>query len=153
MSGAPAAGKPAQPLYFINGAVDVLLIGGLSILTLIAMYFGGFTRDVPAYVDGKGHWITNLTLLLMVVCNWPHFAASSYRLSALPHAVERSAISDDGAGRAVGRVVVCLGRVLGTARRRSAFRVAIPDLVSLSLQRADHRRDVDLFSPGRHSHR
>ena len=89
MSGAPAAGKPAQPLYFINGAVDVLLIGGLSILTLIAMYFGGFTRDVTAYVDGKGHWITNLTLLLMVVCNWPHFAASSYRLYHTPSNVRQ----------------------------------------------------------------
>ncbi|MFO0936677.1 MAG: hypothetical protein U0798_09220 [Gemmataceae bacterium] len=81
MSAAPAASKPAQPLYFINGPVDFLLIGGLSIITLIAFYVSDLAK-IDAYdkTTGKAHIVTTITLWLMVVCNWPHFAASSYRL-------------------------------------------------------------------------
>ena len=80
MSVAAPAGKP-QPLYFVNGPVDYLLIGGMSILTLAAFSLAGFSRTtVLPNSPGQVHWLIGLTGVLLWVTNWPHFAASSYRL-------------------------------------------------------------------------
>jgi hypothetical protein len=74
----PAAPPPSstaqrqQPLYFINGPMDYLLIGGLSVLAYFALYF---------FHDGqRSSLVVALAAQLMWVCNWPHFSATSYRL-------------------------------------------------------------------------
>jgi hypothetical protein len=71
----PAAHARPQPLYFINGPADFLLAGGLSILTFAAFYFflGNSHKGRSGSVIGLGQQ-------LLWVCNWPHFAATSYRL-------------------------------------------------------------------------
>ncbi len=68
---APAAADPKR-LYFISAPVDFLLIGGLSIavfLLLRAFYVGDRTNSVITFA-----------VQLAWVVNWPHFAATSYRL-------------------------------------------------------------------------
>ncbi|MBI4349144.1 MAG: hypothetical protein HY553_20065 [Elusimicrobia bacterium] len=62
----------AQALYFVNAPVDFLLIGGLSIaafLYLRLFYSGERTGD-----------ILTLALQLSWIGNWPHAAATNYRL-------------------------------------------------------------------------
>jgi hypothetical protein len=74
-SPAAAAEAPAadpKRLYFISGPVDFLLIGGLSIVTFLmlrAFYTGDRT-------DG----VITLALQFAWIVNWPHFAATSYRI-------------------------------------------------------------------------
>jgi hypothetical protein len=59
-------------LYFINAPVDFALIGGVSVLTFALMWlFHGSERTA---------FITSLATVLLWLCNWPHFSASSYRL-------------------------------------------------------------------------
>ena len=68
---APSAVDPKR-LYFISARVDFLLIGGLSIaafLLLRAFYVGDRTNSA-----------ITLAVQLAWVVNWPHFAATSYRL-------------------------------------------------------------------------
>ena len=63
--------RPSSP-YFVNPAVDVLFIGGLSIATAVAFWgmgAAGMSLPGPGLVYGLA-WIIN----------WPHFSASSYRL-------------------------------------------------------------------------
>ena len=76
-SSAAPAGAPArpQPLYFINGPADFLLVGGLSILAFAVLYFTGGEAH-----QGRSGAIITLGQQLLWVCNWPHFAATSYRL-------------------------------------------------------------------------
>ncbi len=64
--------QPQQPLYFVNGAVDFLLIGGASLLVflLLRSFHSGDRTEV----------IYGTAATLSWVCNWPHFAATSYRL-------------------------------------------------------------------------
>jgi hypothetical protein len=59
------------PLYFVNAPVDFALIGGCSIAAYLALHL------VPA--EGTAQ-LPILVALLARVCNWPHFAATSYRL-------------------------------------------------------------------------
>jgi hypothetical protein len=74
-------GKSAQPLYFFNAPIDYLWVGGLSILTLVALHFSGFVRETRLESTAENaHWLVALSWYLMWVVNWPHFAASSYRL-------------------------------------------------------------------------
>lgn len=59
-------------VYFVNAGVDVAAIGGLSIAAAIgalAMARAGMSVDATTLVIALG-WIVN----------WPHFAATSYRL-------------------------------------------------------------------------
>jgi hypothetical protein len=66
------ATTPAPPLYFVNALVDHGLIGGVSLVTfaLLSLFHSG--ARTPAT------WTTAAALAWVV--NWPHFAATSYRL-------------------------------------------------------------------------
>jgi hypothetical protein len=65
---APGGTRPA--LYFVNAPVDVALIGGCSIAAWAAIaWLPGANADLPV-----------LVAVLARLCNWPHFAATSYRL-------------------------------------------------------------------------
>ena len=68
---APAA-RPVRPapLYFVNAPVDYALIGGASAVAYLAIGLCG---------DGRGV-LAGAVAILAPLCNWPHFAASSYRL-------------------------------------------------------------------------
>jgi hypothetical protein len=81
MSSDARAAKPAPPLYFFNAPIDFLWVGGLSILTLTLLHFSGFTRTtVLLNTHESQHWLVATAWYLMWIVNWPHFAASSYRL-------------------------------------------------------------------------
>jgi hypothetical protein len=70
----PASAAPSSkpPLYFINAPVDYAMIGGLSIVTfLLLRTFYSSQRTDPVIL---------LATQLVWICNWPHFAATSYRL-------------------------------------------------------------------------
>jgi hypothetical protein len=74
----PPAAAPAVPpvdpnrLYFINGPVDFLLIGGLSIATFIMLR--------AFYTGDRTNAVITLALQFAWIVNWPHFAATSYRI-------------------------------------------------------------------------
>jgi hypothetical protein len=67
-----AAAPPAPRLYFVNAPVDYAVIGGASILAFVLMYF--------FYTADRTPVVMTLAAQLLWLCNWPHFAASSYRL-------------------------------------------------------------------------
>ncbi len=70
----PVSIKPAPHLYFVNAPVDFALIGGASILTfaLIAL--------LSTAGSEQALWFWAIAAALTWVCNYPHFAATSYRL-------------------------------------------------------------------------
>jgi hypothetical protein len=59
-----------QSLYFVHPIVDLLMMGGLSIAAL-----GAF-----AVFDWPREDLFRLSFALLLLCNYPHFAATSYRL-------------------------------------------------------------------------
>jgi hypothetical protein len=62
----------AKKLYFINAFVDFMLVGGASIAAFMLLrHFHTGDRTPAVYTLGAQ---------LMWVCNWPHFAATNYRL-------------------------------------------------------------------------
>jgi hypothetical protein len=73
---AAAPGTPPLPdrrgIYFVNGWVDVALVGGLSVLAGLILWG----------LDARGHPdpVPGLAFFLGWLVNWPHFSASSYRL-------------------------------------------------------------------------
>jgi hypothetical protein len=72
VNAAPA--RPAPHLYFVNPLVDFACIGGASILTfavLAAVYRAGAVQAT---------WVWTAAAVLTWVCNYPHFAATNYRL-------------------------------------------------------------------------
>ncbi|MCW8132166.1 MAG: hypothetical protein KIS92_17600 [Planctomycetota bacterium] len=80
--GAPASGEaaaaasPAKPgarkVCFIHPVVDFLLAGGASIVVFVLL------RNFHSGVRSEA--VYTLSAQLMWVCNWPHFAATSFRL-------------------------------------------------------------------------
>lgn len=69
---APALKPGARNLYFIHPVADFLLVGGASIIVYFLMKnFHSGNRTETIYT---------LSAKLMWVCNWPHFAATSFRL-------------------------------------------------------------------------
>ncbi|MFT3883537.1 MAG: hypothetical protein QM703_28280 [Gemmatales bacterium] len=68
----PPVVKPQQHLYFVNAPVDYLIIGLGSILTFLALLAVFGTEAVPLASTIAG-W-------LVYVVNYPHFAATNYRL-------------------------------------------------------------------------
>ena len=68
-----APDPPPRPLYFINAVTDYALVGGISIVTsvlLYSLYRTGAANEQVIFITSQLAWM----------CNWPHFAASSYRL-------------------------------------------------------------------------
>ncbi|HJT79048.1 MAG TPA: hypothetical protein VJ739_17765 [Gemmataceae bacterium] len=63
---------PQPRLYFVNAAVDCALIGGASLLTFVLLRLLYTADRTPAVIT--------LGAQLLWLGNWPHFAASSYRL-------------------------------------------------------------------------
>src|SRR5262245_50406673 len=68
MSGS-VADRDRQPIYFVHPLVDLLMMGGLSILLLGVFAVWDFHEVVLP-----------LAFALSIVCNYPHFAATSQRL-------------------------------------------------------------------------
>src|SRR4051812_33620975 len=71
-AGNPASPKVPIPLYFINAPLDYALVGLLSIIAFTILYSADKTERTA--------FIVLLAAKLAWVCNWPHFAATSYRL-------------------------------------------------------------------------
>ena len=71
------------PRYFVNLWVDSMFLGGFSILFFVYVRFG---IEVLGHNDGAddttflGNSARRWAFLLFWVLNWPHFAATSYRL-------------------------------------------------------------------------
>jgi hypothetical protein len=59
-------------VYFVNAWVDVAMIGGLSILTLLLLRLLHGAERTPA--------IYTISTVLLWIGNWPHFSATNYRL-------------------------------------------------------------------------
>jgi hypothetical protein len=81
MSTPPATGvaaQPPRPQFFVNGPIDFLFVGGFSMLLYAVVALGEplqYSRlweNLPSLLP--------LAYLLLWVCNYPHFAASTYRL-------------------------------------------------------------------------
>jgi hypothetical protein len=68
---AVAVKKPPH-LYFVNGFIDYTLIGAASIVTFFLLR-SFYTREQTPEV-------VSIAYVLTWICNWPHFAATSYRL-------------------------------------------------------------------------
>lgn len=63
---------PPSRLYFVSAPVDLALIGGLSIVCFVVLRL--------AFPGGSTPELNRTAVLLLWVVNWPHFAATSYRL-------------------------------------------------------------------------
>ncbi len=59
-------------LYFVNGPVDFLFIGGASVITFVLMAMFYPAERTPEVIS--------MAVLLMWIINWPHFSMSTYRL-------------------------------------------------------------------------
>ncbi|MCB9254256.1 MAG: hypothetical protein H6617_06200 [Bdellovibrionaceae bacterium] len=62
----------AASLYFVNAPIDFLFIGGLSLLSFAIFNLSGDAISYDSVIAGS--------LFLLWIGNWPHFAASNYRL-------------------------------------------------------------------------
>lgn len=71
-SAAPAGSSPAPRLYFVNAWVDFLVIGGFS-----ALLFAAF---LPLRGKLALPYLLQTAAFLWWLGNWPHFAATSWRL-------------------------------------------------------------------------
>lgn len=75
-SGATNTLRGPKP-YYVNGWVDGLFIGGGSILCFLIMRYGA---DYGGWSTGRTTTVINFGIWLSWAVNWPHFAATSYRL-------------------------------------------------------------------------
>jgi hypothetical protein len=90
----------ARSLYFVNWWIDTLIIGGLSMLTWVALL--GFYH--PA--DTKP--ILWFALVLSLVVNYPHFSATVYRLYQSPDNIRQFPVT------AWGVPLIILGAVVAS---------------------------------------
>src|SRR6476619_3839891 len=76
------ADKNPRDVYFVNPVVDVLVAGGgLSILFYVVLALVGYA-PYP-FKEGGGlrpEWGITIAGALSWVINWPHFAATNFRL-------------------------------------------------------------------------
>ena len=72
MSAFSAEAQGQRSLYFVNGWIDGLLIGGISILLFLAVKFAHLGEGTVNFAG--------LAAALVWVVNWPHFSATNYRL-------------------------------------------------------------------------
>lgn len=63
--------------YYVNGWVDGLFMGGASTLCFLIMRYGA---DYGGWSTGRTTMVINFGIWLSWVVNWPHFAATGYRL-------------------------------------------------------------------------
>jgi hypothetical protein len=98
----------SRPLYFVNGWLDLAVIGGLSIavFAVARIFFGG-----PASRE-----IGQAAAVLSVFVNYPHFSATLYRLYENPDNVRRFPLT------AIALPVLLIGAI--------AASLAWPDLVA-----------------------
>jgi hypothetical protein len=68
----PVQISPVGSRYFVNAPVDFLLIGGASIALYVAL------KVSPSLASSAS--LGSLAATLVWVCNYPHFASSSFRL-------------------------------------------------------------------------
>ncbi len=66
----PRASSGGPALYFVSGPVDWAIAGGASVVAYALLGWWG---------DGRG-MLPAAVAVLAPLCNWPHFAASTYRL-------------------------------------------------------------------------
>jgi hypothetical protein len=71
--GEPPMKPVPQPLYFVDWRLDGTMIGGLSILTFVALTLVAGGSEVPQS-------IVKLAAVLAIFVNYPHFSATVYRL-------------------------------------------------------------------------
>jgi hypothetical protein len=72
--------KDARDVYFVSPLADVLVAGGgLSVIVFVIMVLCGY---VPGTTKGtfRAEWAISIAFSLQMVVNWPHFAATSFRL-------------------------------------------------------------------------
>jgi hypothetical protein len=69
---ASGAEVPRSNRYFVNAPVDALFIGGASVVLYLAL------RVSPSMASSAS--LGSLAATLVWVCNYPHFASSSFRL-------------------------------------------------------------------------
>ena len=79
---ANASSKAAAPTdgprpYYVNFWVDALFIGVGSIMCFLILRLGS---DYGGWSDGRTQLVISWGIWLSWVVNWPHFAATSYRL-------------------------------------------------------------------------
>ncbi|MEM7273022.1 MAG: hypothetical protein AAF547_08095 [Actinomycetota bacterium] len=78
-----AGERTASPPYFVNLWVDGLFLGGFSILFFVYLRFGVVLFDQNTGANEAtflGQTASRWALMAFWVLNWPHFAATSYRL-------------------------------------------------------------------------
>lgn len=66
-----AQAAPARKLYFVNAPVDFFCIGAASLILYALLW--AFQRE-------PNSTLLTATIILSILCNWPHFAATNYRL-------------------------------------------------------------------------
>ena len=69
---APRMNRQKPDLYFVNGPVDFLFMGGCSILTLMFFMLMGPSEKTPQLLAASA--------FLLWVVNWPHFSMTCHRL-------------------------------------------------------------------------
>ncbi len=87
----------ARPLYFVNWWVDSLAVGGLSILTAIALLALADASDAAV--------LTPLVFPVALLVNYPHFSATVYRLYQNPENLREFPVT------AIGLPVLLVGAV------------------------------------------
>ena len=89
----------APSAFFVNAPVDLLCIGGVSLLLFGCVRWSGWMGLQKGAVAASA---------LVFVLNWPHFAATSFRLYAGKSGISRFPIT------ALLAPLLCAGAVMGS---------------------------------------
>lgn len=79
---------PSRCLYFVNGWLDAVLIGGLSIAVFVGLRLFTDGQATPAAVRAAS--------ILSVFVNYPHFSATVYRLYQSPANIRQFPVTSLG---------------------------------------------------------